>query len=237
MTGGHTLGKPRNIPILTLFAIAIPTFFLLMSLSAAPAADAQPGTTPTRTATAFPSNFTKITKSILGRTDRTPLVTGSTVTFQVTIQLGRDLANVVVEDIVAGLGNEPTTSYVPNSAQLSENGGPFTPVPATRTNNQLNRIIYDFALGDLEKGTHILQYAFKLGTHTELGCFRTGTNEAHLQIANRGGNLSTSTIGFGVRGPQEFCLTATPTPTEPVENIPTRTSTPTRRIRRRRQLR
>jgi hypothetical protein len=205
-----------------------------MSLTAAPTVEGgAPATvTSTRTATPFPSFFTKVTKSLV---NPIPVAPGSTVTFRVTIQTGRALDDVLLEDIFAGAGNASQTNYVPNTATVSINGGAPTaidpPAPATGVGHA-NRVVRIFSVGDLPIGTHIVTYQWKIADFAVLGCFDNASNEVHLRLANPG-HLSTSTISFPILGPQSDCLTATPTAGSPTvtagvtETPATPTATPT----------
>jgi hypothetical protein len=191
------------------------------------------------TATPLPANYARIVKtgpyqngvlvtnnSVLG-----PVLRGTEVEFRLDITLGGPRENVQVEDIFSGGGRSPDTDYVPNSAVLLVNGV-ATPIDEPDlTINQFNRVIRLFDLGDLPAGNHTLTYRWL--TNEDLPCFVDVGNEAHLRIEGQGPHLSTSTIHFGVRGPQEICLPPTQTPTRtPLDftrtPVPTETQTPTR---------
>jgi len=186
------------------------------------------------TATPLPANYARIVKtgpyqngvlvtnnSVLG-----PVLRGTEVEFRLEITLGMDRQNVQVEDIFSGGGRSPDTDYVANSALLD--GAPLASEPIL-TVNQFNRVIRLFELGDLTAGVHTLTYRWL--TSADLPCFVDVGNEAHLRIEGQGPHLSTSTIHFGVRGPQEICLPPTQTPTRtPLDftRTPVPTETPTR---------
>jgi hypothetical protein len=106
---------------------------------------------------------------------------------------------LVLEDVIGGGGRSSNTSIQgPVTLRSGSLSAPprilvagNTTTPAT---DQFNRVVYDFALGDLGTGQHFVTYSWRL---SDLGCYRNTTNDVRVNNAagvTLGGGQSTISL-------------------------------------------
>jgi hypothetical protein len=195
-----TAGGPTSTPSATGSPMSTRTPTNTRTATATSTTTATPGAaTSTLTPTGIPANVATIKK-----TGPSQIVTGDTVTFTVTITLGSARTNVVIHDAFTGAGRAPDTDYVAGSGSID--GGPI--LGANQTTNQLNRVEYDFSLGDLAAGGHTFTFAWRIATADRIGCFTNGANEAQMRAGGSSTLLSSSRTTFSIRCATGFAPSA-----------------------------